>query len=155
MASPIVRFIAGFMIERPARNAGAQRLIAALEASLATLTPRYAAAADPVRAAATLTHLIGIERWGQQRLRVALGEATFVRDGHRDYLPPDDLAYPALRDLLPVVRGETIRLARAIATRNVGETRVEHNSLGPITAAGWLHYLRLHGDLESRRVRTR
>ena len=155
MPSAIVTFIAGLMVERPARNAGAERLAADLEASLDVLRARFAAAADPAKAALTLRHILGIERWGQQRLRVALGDAPFVRDGHQPYLPATDLDLAGLLRLLVQTRTETVALARRIAASSRGDTRVEHNALGPLSAAGWLRYLRVHGDLEARRVKTR
>ena len=142
-------------VERPARRAGPERLTERLDASLAPLVARYAAAADEAKAAAVLRHVIGIERWGQRRLRVALGDAAFERDEHHAYKPADALPLAALIDELRATRAETVALARRVATEGRAGVRVEHNGIGPLTAGGWLRYLRQHGDLESWRVRTR
>jgi len=41
--------------------------------------------------------VIGIERWGQRRLRMLLGEPP-VSDEYDSYRPGEDLSMPALRD---------------------------------------------------------
>ncbi|MFO8151501.1 MAG: hypothetical protein R6T93_14570 [Trueperaceae bacterium] len=155
MASPLLRFLVTVFVERPAHRAGAERLSERLEASMARLGARYAAAADEAKAAETLRHVIGIERWGQRRLKVALGEAAYERDEHHGYKPPDDLPLDALVDELRVTRAETVALGRRVAAEGRSGVAVEHNGIGPLSAAGWLRYLRQHGDLESWRVRTR
>jgi len=148
-------FLVAAFVERPARRAGPERLAERLEASLAPLVARYAAATDAAKAGEVLRHVIGIERWGQRRLRVALGDAAFERDEHHGYKPSDDLPLVALIDELRTTRAETVALARRVATEGRAGVRVEHNGIGPLTAGGWLRYLRQHGDLESWRVRSR
>jgi len=155
MPSPFFRTLVAAFVERPARRAGPERLAERLEASLNSLTARYAAAADEAKAAKTLRHVIGIERWGQRRLRVALGDVAYERDEHHAYKPPDDLPLGALVDELRATRAETVALARRVAAEGKEGVAVEHNGIGPLTAAAWLRYLRQHGDLESWRVRTR
>lgn len=148
MASSFARFLVAAFVERPARRAGAERLAERLAA-------RFAAATEEAKAAATLRHVIGIERWGQRRLRVALGEAPFERDEHHGYKPAEGLPLTTLVDELRDTRAETVALGQRVATEGRSGVTVEHNAMGPLTAAGWLRYLQLHGDLESRRVRTR
>lgn len=155
MASPFVRFLVAAFVERPARRAGAERLAERLEASLPPLAARFAAAADEAAAATTLRHVIGIERWGQRRLRVALGEAAYVRDEHHGDKPSDTLPLAALVDELRATRAETVALGHRVAAEGRSGVAVEHNAMGSLTGAGWLRYLQLHGDLESRRVKTR
>jgi len=154
MASSFVRFLVAAFVERPARRAGAERLAERLEASLAPLATRFAAARDEARAVDTLRHVIGIERWGQRRLRVALGEAAYARDEHHGDKPAEGRPLAALVDELRATRAETVALGQRVAAEGRSAVPVEHNSLGPLTAAGWLRYLQLHGDLEARRVRT-
>ena len=155
MATNVVRFLVSALVERPARRAGAERLAERLEASLTPLAARYAAAADETKAGETLRHVIGIERWGQRRLRVALGDAAYERDEHHGYKPPDERPLGALVDELRATRAETVALGRRLAAEGRSGVAVEHNGIGPLTAAGWLRYLQLHADLESRRVRAR
>lgn len=155
MPSPLLRLLVAAFVEGPARRAGPERLAERLEASLTPLVARYAAAADEAKAAKTLRHVIGIERWGQRRLSVALGDVAYERDEHHGYKPPDGLPLDALVDELRGTRAETVRLARRVAAEGRAGVAVEHNGLGPLTAGGWLRYLRQHGDLESLRVRAR
>ena len=155
MAGTVVRFLVSAFVERPARRAGAERLAERLEASLTPLAARYAAATDATRAAETLRHVIGIERWGQRRLRVALGDVAYERDEHHGYRPPEESPLGALVDELRATRAETVALGRRIAAEGRSGVAVEHNGIGQLTAAGWLRYLRLHADLESRRIRAR
>lgn len=153
MPSPLTHLVAGLMLERPARRAG----IAALEHDLArgldTLPRRFSAPKDPARAGTVLRHIIGIERWGQRRLQVALGELPFERDAYHPYAPADGLDLASLLDELRATRRRTLELARRIAQADAGDARVEHNAIGALSAMAWLRYLHLHADLEARRVR--
>jgi hypothetical protein len=97
--------------------------------------------------------VIGIERWGQQRLRVALGDAPFTPDAYGGYRPDVARGVEALVDELLATRAETVAIGRRLAAEGKAEMVVAHNSIGPLSALGWLRYLRLHADLESRRVR--
>lgn len=153
MANPIVGFIVRIALEGPARRLGDDRLREQLERSGASLHRRFEAAADTPKARKLLRHIVGIERWGQRRLRVALAELPFEADGHHTYLPDAEAALPQLCAELQATRAETVSLARRVAEAGVAETRVAHNAMGPLSAAAWLRYLRLHGDLESRRLR--
>ena len=51
------------------------------------------------------------------------------------------------------MRAETVALARRVAATDVGAVKVEHNSLGPISARAWLRYLQVHADLEMKRAK--
>lgn len=152
MANPIARLFVHQFVERPARRLGAEGLIPRLDAARESV-PALLAGADDATARAQLRHVIGIERWGQRRLQVALGEVAYERDAHQSYLPPEDEALPALLERFLAVRADTVALARRVADEGRGAERVEHNSLGPVTALGWLRYLQLHGDLELKRVK--
>ncbi|MFK7805234.1 MAG: hypothetical protein AB8G95_26620 [Anaerolineae bacterium] len=95
-----------------------------------------------------LNHLIGIEKWGQQRLRVALGDGAFVLDEHDDYRPRFGLSWNELQDVFSQTRIETLELAERIDAAEKGGERVLHNDFGEISANHWLHYLRLHANGE-------
>ncbi len=126
-----------------------------LEAALAPLEARYRAAAGDPKALRTLRHVVAIERWGQRRLRVALGDLPFERDASGAYAPAADAPYDRVLADLSGVRAETTALARRIAAEDKGAVVVEHNSMGPLSAAGWLRYLNFHANSESMRVRAR
>jgi hypothetical protein len=155
MASPIARTFAYLLVERPARRAGPAALADGLAASGPSLEAHFRAAAADPKAPGQLRHVIAIERWGQARLRAALGDVPFVRDRSGAHRPPDDVPYERLLDDLRAARALSVELARRVAAEGKGEAVVEHDSMGPLTAAGWLRYLRLHADLEAKRVRAR
>ncbi len=97
-------------------------------------------------------HIIGIERWGQARLRALSGKDEVVSGGHRPYRPDAELSLPQLRELASLTRAQTSQLARQFETTPPQE-KVDHDGLGPLSARAWLRYLNLHADLESRRLR--
>lgn len=141
-------------LERPAARQSYTELAQGLERAGIALFQRAGRAADTQANRAVLTHIIGMERWGQERLRVALGEREFVRDEHHPYKPGAGVSLGELRDLLSQTRSRTVDLARRLnASPPEESTTVEHNGLGPLTPKGWLRYLTQHADVESRRVR--
>lgn len=95
-----------------------------------------------------LNHLIGIEKWSQRRLQVALGESTFVLDEHDDYRPEFGLSWNELQDVFSQTRTDTLVLAEKIGLADCGDMRVLHNDFGEISANHWLYYLRLHANGE-------
>jgi len=155
MPSPVVRLFVRALVERPARRTGPAALIERLAGGLGPLLDRFRAAAAQPKAAPTLRHIVAIERWGQGRLRVALGDRPFVRDESGAYAPDPDAPLEQLLDDLRDARAETVALARRVAAEGRGDVQVDHNSLGPLTADGWLQYLNLHADFEAKRVRGR
>jgi hypothetical protein len=138
------------MAERGARGKGLERLAAELEASAASMDARMASAADTPGNRDAIAHWVGIERWGQRRLRVALGE-PFVEEGHRPYRPDEAAGVAALRRAFAETRAETVALARRLIEAGVDPAIVvRHNDLGDLTVAGWLAYLLQHPEQESR-----
>ena len=115
MPSPAVRVFVQAFVERPARRAGAGALARQLEAALPSLEARARAGLADPRAHDVLRHVIGLERWGQRRLRVALGDLAFERDEHHPYKPAADAAPEELIADLRETRAETVALARRVA----------------------------------------
>jgi hypothetical protein len=138
------------MAERGARGKGLERLAAELEASAASMDARLASAGDTPGNRGAIAHWVGIERWGQRRLRVALGE-PFVEDGHHPYRPDEAAGVAALRRAFAETRAETVALVGRLREAGVDPaTIVRHNDLGDLTIAGWLAYLVQHPEQESR-----
>lgn len=153
MPNPLVGLFVGALVERPARRMGPAALVARLEAGRAGV-PALLEGAGDAAAVKQLRHVIGIERWGQRRLRVALGDVAYQRDEHQAYLPSEAETRAQLLERFDAVRVETVDLARRlVAEARLGE-KVEHNALGPVTALGWLRYLQMHGEWEARRARS-
>jgi hypothetical protein len=154
VANPIARLFAHLLLERPAARLGVDALVERLEASRDPLVAG-AEAGEDAAARTQLRHVVAIERWGQNRLRVALGDVAFERDASRGYAPPEDEPLARLVERFDAVRAETVALGRRIAAADAGATPVEHNSLGPISARAWLRYLQVHAELEIKRVKPR
>lgn len=138
------------MAERHARGKGIDELAAELEASGRDMDARIAGKPDSPGNREALAHWVGIERWGQRRLRVALGE-PFVEDAHHPYRPDEKEGLEALCRAFAETRAETVALAHRLDEAGVDpSTTVHHNDLGDLTIAGWLAYLLQHPEQESR-----
>lgn len=146
----IGRVLRRFM-ERQARGRDWSELAENLAAAGDDLAKRMRDAPDTPHNREVAQHIVGIERWGQRRLRVALGQ-PFVLDGHRPYRLPDDTAMQALAEAFAGTRTDTVALARELEAEGVGRGRqVRHNDLGDLTLGAWLAYLDGHARREARR----
>jgi hypothetical protein len=143
------------LVRRPiavwhARHRSIEQLAIELEASGCALDARLAGLPDTPDHRAVLAHWIGIERWGQRRLRVALGE-PFVSDVHQPYKPDEADGVEKLRRTFAATRAETVGLAHGLREAGVDPaTTVRHNDLGGLSIVGWLAYLLQHPEQESR-----
>jgi hypothetical protein len=138
------------MAEWHARGRDLGQLVTELEASGQALDARLADLADTPAHRAVLAHWIGIERWGQRRLRVALGE-PLLDDGHHPYKPDEAGGTAALRQSFAATRSTTIGLAHELREAGVDPaTTVRHNDLGDLSIAAWLAYLLQHPEQEAR-----
>lgn len=124
-----------------------------LEAVGQKIAARASAVPDSDLNRRVLNHIIGIERWGQRRLRVALGE-PFIQDEYNSYRPAREATWDALKTQFKATRAETVALARSLAAQPVAQSkRIRHNDYGDLSVGAWLNYLRTHADLESRKLR--
>ena len=141
-----------FVIERSARSTTFDSAIQRLADTGERVEQRMAQAAESERNRDTAAHITGIERWGQRRLRTALG-ASFIRDEHDEY-KPDAPSMQGQRDAFRDARRETIALVQQMAVANVPLTQtVLHNDAGNLTVRGWLRYLEQHGAREASRLK--
>jgi len=138
------------MAERLARGKTIAELADGLETSGRELEQRMNGRPDTPGNREAVAHWVGIERWGQRRLRVALGE-PFVLDTYHPYRPDVDQSFEALRAAFAETRDETVALARQLDEHGVDPSMiVRHNDLGDLSVRGWLAYLIQHPDQESR-----
>lgn len=151
----IKEFVVANVLEKPAGRSSFTDLGQQLERGGTFLTRRAEQAADTPENRDLLAHIIGIERWGQSRIQVALGQREFVRDEYHGYRPAEGSTLGQLQSLLSQTRARTVDLARQLHFRPPHDDFVvEHNGLGPLTAKGWLRYLNQHADIESRKLRS-
>lgn len=147
-------FVISQVIEKPAGRSSFTDLAQDLERGAHYLISRAAKALDSEHNRELLAHIIGIERWGQSRLEVALEKRLLVMDEYHTYRPSTSLSVTALTKELEQTRARTTELAQELHHHPPHDDFVvEHNGLGPLTAKGWLRYLTQHADLESRKLR--
>lgn len=151
LRTTVTHFVVTRLLERPAAKAGIAGLIASLQHYQTKIEARILSKADNARHRAVLSHIIGIERWGQNRLNVALG-APFVRDEYNGYRPAKSATMAELLAAFRTTRAETIALAHQIEAAGKGKATVPHNSFGDLTTVGWLRYLDLHAFWESKKI---
>ena len=145
--------VSGLLLERPFKNKDMAEIAQVLDLAGGRLKHTFAAAKDNPDNRRLLSHIVGIECWGQSRLRVFLG-APFARDEYDGYQPGTDLTLDEQRALWCTTRAETITLVHDLARRNVpADATVVHNDFGPLTARGWLRYMDIHATLESKKIR--
>lgn len=149
LKSAVFELMGRIYFERPSHRHSVGEHVEMLRRSGEELRSKLRAAepSDALRHA--LRHVIGIERWGQRRLRVLLGEDP-VMDSHHRYLPPERASWPELLGSFDDTRAETLAIAEALG----GEERaVRHDQFGELSARGWLRYLRGHANRELRALR--
>ncbi len=140
------------VVEKQARGRGFRDLAGSLAESGDDLALRMRDAPDTPDNREAVQHIVGIERWGQRRLRVALGE-PFVLDGHRPYRPAEDAPLRDLCEAFVGTRSDTVALARELEAEGVDAgLQVRHNDLGELTLGAWLAYLDGHARREARRL---
>jgi hypothetical protein len=147
-------WIVGLVVERPAHGLALAEMAARMQAEGQRIEAHCAAAADSAFNRKLVRHMVGIERWGQRRLRVALGEPP-VTDEYDAYRPSPDLSWRAVQAEFRATRQHTVELARQIeqAGADARAARVPHNAFGPLSVRGWLRYLSLHARGESIKLR--
>lgn len=139
--------------ERGARHMSYDDLAQRLRTSGERVSARFGAAADTSANRLAANHIIGIERWGQHRLRTLLGE-PLVMDEYDGYRPGEEMTMAALSEAFESTRAGTLQLIDALQQAGVPVTQTApHNDLGDFSVGGWLYYLDSHATRESIRVR--
>ncbi len=144
--------IAGLLLERPAAKIDLLEFVNTLTISADAIDARAAAARDTSKAQIVLRHITGIERWGQNRLRVFLGQPLTL-DEYDGYRPANNLTTEQQREEFRKTRAQTVALVQQLAAANIAkDSHVRHNQFGPISLRGWLRYLEFHARQESKKI---
>ncbi|HSN75881.1 MAG TPA: hypothetical protein VL334_12465 [Anaerolineae bacterium] len=138
-------------LERPFRNLSAEQMAERLELDGRTLERTFAAAKDSDHNRTLLSHISGIESWGQSRLQVALG-APLLMDEYDGYRPAREASWIELEDAFRNTRQQTVALARQLGPAVEAGVYVPHNQFGPLTVRSWLRYLDMHATLEAKKL---
>ena len=149
----IQQLITHFLLERPAKKWTMTAWGEKLTASGESLNQKLDKLADSERNRQVLSHIIGIEQWGQSRLRVGLGE-PFTEDEYDNYRPSRNRSWEQLKMEFRMARKRTVALAEELDNQQADQfSRVKHNQYGQITLGAWLRYLNMHANLESKRLK--
>jgi len=139
-------------LERPFKILSAEQMAQRLELAGRTLERTFAATRDNEHNRKLLSHITGIERWGQSRLQAALGEAL-VMDEYDGYRPGREVSWAELQDAFHGTRQQTVALASQLGPVVEAGLRVPHNQFGSLTVRSWLRYLDMHANLEAKKLR--
>jgi hypothetical protein len=151
----IVHTLSMPFIEWPVRGKRIEAITEQLENGLQPILDQFQRGRDSEQNRRVLSHIIGIERWGQNRLKVFLGN-PLVMDEYDGYRPSRETSGQELVTIMRETRAETVRLAGQIAGQTSASVkRVPHNQFGSLTARGWLFYLYFHARAESRKIQAR
>ena len=139
-----------FASERDAKGASYEDLLERLDKNEEESLPHFASAADTIINRARAAHIIGIERWGQSRLRTLLGE-LLVMDEYDGYAPSTDLTTSELAAEFTRTRAATKALVQELQGNGISLSKTAtHNELGDISARAWIAYITNHTRRESR-----
>lgn len=144
--------IVNLLLVRPGRKRSLAEWAQKLAQDGEAIGQRAAAKQTP-QAHTTLRHITGIERWGQRRLQVALGE-PLLHDEYDGYQPDVNDDWATVLDAFHTTRQATVILAQQLAAAGISDqVMVPHNQFGPLPVRAWLSYLDIHANLESKRIR--
>ena len=138
--------VADLLLELPARNLSLKGQLESLERSGKLLSERLKTLPDTSGNREQLRHILSLERWGTNRLRVFAG-AAFERDRSSLYRPEEHLDWNELREDFSNARAELLEVGRSLENTLPGQ-KVEHNQMGPLSRGAWLRYLDTHASLE-------
>lgn len=145
--------VSGLLLEQPLKNKDMAEIAQELDLAGGRLKHTFAGAKDNSDNRRLLSHIVGMERWGQSRLRVALGE-PLTMDEYDDYRPPREAPWLDLQDAFSEARQQTVALVRELGQAQVANIKVPHNQFGPLSVRSWLRYLDLHANLEAKKLKS-
>lgn len=149
-ANILMRWGAQLVLEGPVKKLSIPELSSQLGQSGSQLSERLASCSDTQVNRRQLSHLIGIERWGQRRLRVATGE-PFLEEEYDHYCPSPERTWDELITEWKNTRRASIAMTREISEQN--RKKIEHNQFGPLSVKAWLRYLDVHASSEGRKIK--
>lgn len=146
--SAFLKFGTDLLLDFPVRRQSLDDLAARLEESGKSILRRCAALPATPFNHKLLSHIIGIERWGQRRLQTALG-AELILDEYDGYRPAPETSWQALQAEFEATRRDTLALAQNLSQVDSPDLRIPHNAYGPMRLRAWLVYLDLHASIET------
>ncbi|WP_420630214.1 DinB family protein [Candidatus Leptofilum sp.] len=149
----LTKIITSLFLERPAKKLTMSAWGEKLTASGEAIGQKLDKIPDSQSNRQMLSHIIGIEQWGQSRLRVGLGE-PFKEEEYDGYRPSQNRSWEQLKTEFRIVRRKTVALAEELDNKQADQfMTVKHNQFGEISLGAWLRYLDFHTSRESKRIK--
>jgi hypothetical protein len=136
-----------FFVETRARGQRYQQICQNLQIGGIKIDALLRRAGDTPNNRSQARHIIGMERWGIQRLTCLLSGTPPLMDEYDNYCPAAELPMPALADQFKETRATTLSLA--VQLEAISDKKVAHNSMGDISVKTWLFFLNSHASVES------
>ena len=153
LVDKVFDWLGNLLLERPARDKPLSSFREELAKAGQDAQQQLQEAADTPENREALRHVIAIERWGQRRLQVALGE-RLVMDESDAYYPAADAGWDQLRETFLKTRRETLSLTHELDEAGVGrDVKVPHNQWGDLSVYGWLQYLKGHASRDVKKIK--
>ncbi len=149
---PLFEPVTDFALGRSTRNQSLDQIANSMATAGQTLELIFGAADDSDHNRRLISHIVGIERWGQQRLRAALGEPLVI-DEYDGYRPPHAATLAELQADFAATRHDTVALTHALDAAGVEAVRVPHNQIGNLSVRSWLGYLNIHANWEAKKLK--
>lgn len=147
------KMVINLLLERPVRSKAVGDWVELFKQSERTIQERVNNKHDSEFNRKMFSHVIGIERWGQRRLQVWLGE-PFVEDEYNNYRPARDMPWEAMGAEFAKTRAQTVAIVQQLAAQAVDSAlKVKHNQHGELSLKAWLRYLQMHAELETKRLK--
>lgn len=140
-------------LEIKGRGKNIQEWMETIQASGLDLIEGYTKVTDSEKNRKQLSHVIGIEKWSNRRLEVALGE-PFLEGEYNDFRPARETDWEELQSQFRETREETVLNVARLITEDVDPTtKIKHNQMGDLTVLGWLNYIDTHATFESGQIK--
>lgn len=149
---PLFEPVADFALGRSTRNQSLDQIADSMAAAGQTLELIFGAATDSDVNRRLISHIVGIERWGQQRLRAALGEPLVI-DDYDGYRPSRAATLPELQADFAATRRDTVALTRDLNAAGAAAVKLPHNQIGNLSVRSWLGYLNIHSNWEAKKLK--
>lgn len=153
MASIIGAFAGSLMLNRPAKKRTFDALKRTLHKDGQAVADRWRSAPENDKNHARMTHIIGIERWAQARLRDKLLGGPASEREYDTYRPAKQTPWGEIVPLFEATRADTLALIDELDAAGLGDATAPHNDWGNLTARAWMIYLNAHATMESKRIR--
>jgi hypothetical protein len=147
-------FFRKLIIDRKSNGLTLPQLRENLQQETQAVLHHHTQAADTEKNKAQMRHIIGIERWGQSRLRTLLGEPLLTREEYDNYAPADSLSMAELGETFAETRERLLGLIGELENAGISPTKtIPHNQMGNMTLRSWLYYLNFHATNEARQIK--